>query len=260
MNLSATSRRLALFAAALLIAAIALEIYTRWPSSAVNAGLELDADTTYLVLLLHGSGGRDEPTLLAITDRIDSEIGAEPGVEVRHYVWSPWSDARLRASAHGNKIGRALGTELAELNSLRNVRLIAHSAGASLLNPLCEAYRALTTTPATIEMTYLDGMGIHGAWDYYYGYRHFGECGDFSSAIYSTDDPVPGTNGPLEFAYNIDVTDALSRAEYSGPGHVWPLQYFLDHLTREELLPGRRKHDDLPRGKINTMQATPVSN
>jgi hypothetical protein len=258
MSQAATKKRLALFAAALLIAAIALEIYTRWPSSAVSNRLVLDEDTRYLVLILHGSGGREEPTLLAIADWINAEIGTEPGVAVRHYVWSPWSDARLRASAHGSKIGRSLGAELAELNSLRNVRLIAHSAGASLLNPLCEAYRALTANPAKIEMTYLDGMGIRGAWDYYYGYRHFGECGDFSSAIYSTDDPVPGTNDSLDYAYNLDVTTAPSRADYSGPGHIWPVQYFLDHLSREELTPGQRNHDERPRGDIKTVQAPPL--
>jgi len=234
----------------ILAAALALELYSRWPSRAIAQPLDISADTRYLVLVLHGTGGRDEPTLIEVADTIAREIGQEPGIAVRHHVWSPWSDHRLRAGIHGRRIGRALGEELAKFDSLEHIRLIAHSAGSYLLDPLCEEYKARVATPAHIEMTYLDGMGIRGAWDYWYGYRHYGECADYASTIFSSDDFVPGTNAPLAQAYSIDITRAPSRDAFDGPGHLWPIRYFLDHLDNDEMNPGGRTHDRIPRGTV----------
>lgn len=234
----------------ILAAALALELYTHWPSPAIAAPLDIPDDTRYLVLLLHGTGGSDEPILIEVADKFAREIGSEPGVVVRHHVWSPWSDHRLRAGIHGRRIGRMLGEELAEHESLEHIRLIAHSAGSYQLNPLCETYKANTVSPAHIEMTYLDGMGIRGAWDYWYGYRHYGECADYAGTIFSSDDFVVGTNAPIEHAYSIDITQAPSRDDFDGPGHRWPIQYFLDHLDRDEMTPGLRAHDHMPRGTV----------
>ena len=247
-------RRLGWCVGVLAVIAFVLEVYTRWPSQAVAESLRVPENATYVVLLLHGTGGRHEPILVEIAERFQQSIGRDPGVTVVRYVWSPWSDNRLRAGAHGAEIGRQIGTELAKLENLEHVRLIAHSAGAYVLDPLCEAFKAAVKEPAHIEMTFLDGMAINGAWDYSWGNRYYGACADFARANYTRGDPGPGTDGPLRNAYNLDVTAAPGRDGFSGGGHYWPLQYFLDALDPQEMTPGLRTHEEFPRG-VNATRA-----
>jgi hypothetical protein len=59
---------------------------------------------------------------------------------------------------------------------------------------------------------------------------------------------VPGTNAPLQQSYSIDVTAAPSRS--ATDGHHWPVEYFLNSLTVDEMSPGLRSHDQLPRGEV----------
>lgn len=233
----------------LFLGALAFDTYTRLPSSAEATPLQLTADTRSVVLLFHGTRGRDEPRLTEITRQF--KLAANPHTAVRKYIWSPYADNQFRARANAELIGEQLGVELAGLTHLEHIRLIAHSAGAYLLDPLCEAYKAAATNPAHIEMTLIDPIGIKGAWDFGYGYRNHGRCADFAAAYINVDDPAPGTNAPLEHAYNIDVTDADGRELFTDGGHRWPLKYYLDHLSATELQPGARSHAEFPRGRTD---------
>lgn len=231
------------------LCALAFEAYTRYPADPEIAPLNLAADTRSVVLLFHGTRGRDEPYLKEISRRFDD--AADPQTTVHRYIWSPYSDNQFRASANAVVIGTRLGAELAELPNLKHIRLVAHSAGAYLLDPLCEIYKSAAANPAEIEMTLIDPIGIKGAWDFGYGYRNHGRCADFAGAFINVVDITPGTNAPLDHAYNIDVTSAEGREQFTQGGHYWPLKYYLDHLSATDFQSGVRNHTDFPRGRTD---------
>lgn len=242
--------RLRLTVVIIVLVLLAFEAYARFPARDPVPLLIVPRDTEELVLVLHGTGGKDEPTLIALTKRLRELSPVRPRRVVTRYLWAPMSDNIFRAASNGQHVGVELGRQLARLAQLRSVRLIAHSAGSYLLDPLCESYRQMAPHGARVEMTFLDPIGTMGTWDYGYGYRNHGRCADFASAYINLDDPVPGTNAPLEHGFNVDVTRAASRRGFRGEGHVWPIQYYLDHLTVEQALPGLRNHQAMPRGRV----------
>ncbi len=215
--------------------AVALQVYSLVPAGFHVTPLAPAADTRRLVLLFHGSGGREEPTLVALEDRLRVRPGTGSAPAIVRYNWSPHSDSRLRTYPNGIRVGENLGVELAKLSSLQSVHLIAHSAGAYILEPLCESYRAATARrpgrPARIRMTFLDPIGFKGPFDPGWGARHYGECADKAEAFINTDDFAPATAEVLQHARTIDVTDDPARKRFSSGGHRWPVQYYINSLT-----------------------------
>lgn len=144
------------------VLAAGLQVYALGLARFPVPALTVARDTRELVLIFHGSGGRNEPTVMALEEQLGRGIRAGSGRSVQRYVWSPYSDDRLRAYANGTRVGNRLGEQLAALPNLRSLHLIAHSAGAYILEPLCRAYRARTLTRIRIRMTYLDPIGLRG--------------------------------------------------------------------------------------------------
>jgi len=217
------------------------------------ASLNLDPETRVLVLLFHGSNGADLPVWSEIADRVSQLNASNPQSVVVKYNWSVGSDKRMRAGANAEVFARALGQEIARLEKLEYVQLIAHSAGSYILDPLCESYRERVAQTAHVEMTFLDPFGSRDLVDVNRGNRNYGSCADYASAYISTDDPVPSTNSPLRQAYNFDVTNSSARAGFTQMGHVWPLFYYLQVLDETLVRPGARNHNDLPRGQVSTV-------
>ena len=244
------SRRLVTGAAAFLVGTVLFDAYARFPASFDLAPLQLDPATRRAVLLFHGKGGRDEPTMMAMEAKARSALAGRGDVAVLRYVWSPYSDGRFRAAVNGERVGRLLGADLARLPALEAVHIIAHSAGAYIPGPLCETLKQSAGRPVRVDITYIDPIGWHGVLDAGWGARNFGQCGDYVEAFINTDDPVPATNAPLANAWNVDVTAARRKSAYAGGGHVWPMQYYLDTVTTDEILPGAHTHDTRPRGAV----------
>jgi len=219
--------------AGLVVFAIAFQVYSIVPAEFAVKPLSPPPDTRQLLLLFHGSGGRDEPTFLALDRRLRGlPFAGSPPVIIR-YDWS-YADSPLRTYPNGRRVGEQLGRNLAGLENLELLHLIAHSAGAYVLDPLCESYRAATAArggrPARIRMTFFDPIGFKGPLDPGWGARHFGECADEAEAFINTDDPAPATAAILQHARTIDVTNDPARQQFDRGGHRWPLQYFINRL------------------------------
>ena len=218
------------------------------------APLDINADARVVVLLFHGSMGANMPIWDDMADRFSELIGDKPGLEIVNYDWSAGADNMQRAGANAEVFARILGQELAGLKNLTHVHMVAHSAGAYVLDGLCRAYRERAPQDVHIEMTFLDPFGNRDIVDINRGNRTYGSCADYASAYINTDDPVPSTNSPLQNAYNFDVTGASGRDEFAEMGHVWPLPYFFRALDEDLARPGARNHHNFPRGEVLVVQ------
>jgi hypothetical protein len=220
-----------------------LELYARWSPDFVASMPEPRNDTRRLILVFHGSDGKDNAAIRQLEQALQSEL-REPDQEVIRYIWAPWSDNRLRASVNGLYLGQKIGEHLSAYD-IDELHLIGHSAGAWLPDAICSNLRANRQTPIKIRITLLDPIGIRGFFNFGWGSQNFGSCADFAEAIINTDDNVPGTNQPLRYAFNIDVTGI----PHDMNGHEWPVWYYLENLNGMSLSM-ETTHFAMPRGAV----------
>lgn len=228
----------------------ALEIWTRQPVGPPVPVLDLPGGVQTLVLVIHGSADADNPLLAEIVSALAARYRDIPGAAVRFVRWAPESDQRLRAAATAQAVGQQLGALLADVATLREVQLLAHSSGAAMPDAICEAYREGSAQPARITMLLLDPFQIRGFADWTWGAREHGRCADFALAVINTDDPAPATNRPLARAFNLDVTAHPGRATFDRNGHYWPLRYYRDYLLDQQPETAGWTYADHPRGAV----------
>ena len=235
------------------VAAGAMEIWTRQPVGNPTPGLDLPADVSTLVLVIHGSADADNPLLAEIVSGLAARYRDVPGAVVRFVRWAPESDERLRAAATAQATGARLGELLARRGTVRELHLVAHSSGAFMPDAICSAFRAGSASPARIAMTLLDPFQIRGFVDWTWGAREHGGCADFTLAVINTDDPAPATNRPLARAWNLDVTAHPGRATFDRNGHYWPLQYYRDYLLARQPEIAGWNWADHPQGAVRVL-------
>lgn len=122
--------------------------------------------------------------------------------------------------------GMDLGSQLAQ-NEYSAVHLIAHSAGAAMINEIAKKFRGLNNPPE-IHTTFLDAYAPtwHSLWR-----GPYGAVADRADHYYFQEG-LPDTSENLEYAHNVDVTE-LYAGQLIGPvrGHGIPREFYEQSIT-----------------------------
>ncbi len=118
------------------------------------------------------------------------------------FASTPFPDLAL---GNGHNVGRNLGKQIVNAG-WSHVHFIAHSAGAALIQSATD-YIKLQNSSITVHETFLDPyLGMHRA-----GVHEYGHLADWADNYFSHDTLTGGevfslTEGPLDYAYNVEVT------------------------------------------------------
>jgi hypothetical protein len=139
----------------------------------------------------------------------------------------------------GGNLGKAIAVE-----GWSKVHLIAHSAGASLIQACSEMIKA-TSSNIVVQCTFLDAfVGLD-----YAGIEKYGQGANWADSYFTRDDGTGGENfpftqGPLDHSYNIDVTQldptkvvynsfssgAIGQCYTTKSSHGWPITFYTDTI------------------------------
>src|SRR5665213_2676219 len=206
-----------------------------------------------LVFITHGL----EPFYLVVggdiswmTDMAEAIQSKSPNWEVRTFDWRavswfPEPDVVLAEGAIG---GQMYGEQLAQQH-WKFVHLIAHSAGAAVIEGIAKALKA-SANPPVIQETFLDpysgfttlvGRSVYGAnADWADNYSGFGDFLDIAPALLGIGN---STDGRLDYAYNVDVSwvdpnhqtiPLGSFGEVATSSHGWPYEFYTETVLGTE--------------------------
>ena len=166
-----------------------------------------------LIVVTHGWQPRwDSPDVAwvdAMTNQISRYLTSRGLTDwtVLAYKWTEKAHTILPNDAveQGWKEGLNLGKVLAP-QGWDHIHLIAHSAGASLIQGTCDILKS-SSLKTTVHLTFLDAYtGFSGMQRSYYGYGADWCDSYFSHDFWTSGEIAPYTEGPLEHARNINVT------------------------------------------------------
>ena len=164
-----------------------------------------DPSKDNLVVVTHGWNPKEWPTIdISWVDRMCDAIN-DTGInnwQVYPYKWIPNSHTWDASTALNNakEEGILLGTSIAS-QGWTHVHLIAHSAGAELIQMACERIKAISSN-TVVQCTFLDpfvGFDLTKTTEY-------GKYADWAENYFCKDYTGVSTEQILTHAYNVDVT------------------------------------------------------
>jgi hypothetical protein len=182
-----------------------------------------------LVLIAHGVESRSTTWPLALEEQMRSLGATADAWDFFRVEWHDLSLDRLRASRRGYDLGYAIGEVLARETDYETVHLIAHSAGAHVIQGVTDAYGDAPRRPY-VQMTFLDPFVGRSVVQLFWGRRQFGRNADVVENFVTRDDTVPFTNSFLRRAQvNVDLDDSVPVVEEPASGHFhnWPVTWYL---------------------------------
>jgi len=182
---------------------------------------------TGLIVLIHGSGDSPQDWPAELGPAITDQISEPSNWDLWSYDWQDDAAQRFVAAELGLLHGAHLGAVLAQEGGYREVHLLGHSVGAFVVHGVEQYLESIDRPIPVLHSTYLDPfVGLGNDWDY--GELHFGETAVFAEAYFNRDDPVPSTNGAMDWAHNFDVTDGRPEDLSGRDGHWWPVRFYTE--------------------------------
>ena len=150
--------------------------------------------------------------------------------------------ALANGAIEGGNLGNCINAQ-----AWSHIHLIAHSAGAALIQYASLTVKSKIQSTITVHTTFLDPyVGVRNDWREVYG-----QLSDWSESYFTRDHDhsifSPLTEGPINHAYNVDVTwldpskeqyDAFDSTSGSEIGtcrvtktaHIWPYQFYANTI------------------------------
>lgn len=209
---------------------MAILSYIFWPFKSLDITLPKLQQTKQIAVVSHGVNDNTNTWAKELSASIQS---ISPGSQVIPLDWHQHSQQVFTCAVNGKRIGHSLANTLAEIPELKDVTLIGHSCGAFVNLGICEQLKAVAPN-IKVTTIYLDPVSVYGGifWDY--GLEAFGSCADVSYNYFDSDDGVPGSNEPLKYPQNFDVTKLKEQQGYSGTPHLWPVYYYLNLVNMDK--------------------------
>lgn len=180
-----------------------------------------------------------------LSERLEADDKSDWQVFAFSWVTNSWvynpGNAIAAASAEGIRLGDCIATQ-----NWSYVHLIAHSAGAELIERAAEEIKGISSN-TMVQCTFLDPY-VGSVYEYQAVY---GGAADWSDCYLSDDITFGWTGQPLLYAYNADVTELDPSAilipsfnTWDNPfepcgseivphlsGHFWPIEFYTNTVT-----------------------------